>query len=203
MSEIRTITLDDVEVYLDARTAVQWELVKRVIPKGFMCVELAEDKCRIKVGDGVLTYADLPYVGCGIDTAELDQILSDYYTKTGTDNAISAAIQALGTLFRFKGRVDTVGDLPADGNQQGDVYLVGTEGASDFAEYYWSGTMWDYMGKTADVDLTNYYTKSEVDSLLGDKAAESDMVDIKSRLSAIEDDYIKSEDKLILNCHLS
>lgn len=203
MADIRTITLNDVEVYLDSRTAVQWGLVKRIIPKGFMCVELAENKCRLKVGDGTLTYAELPYVGGDIDTAELEQILSDYYTKSETDNAISAAIQALGTLFKFKGRVDTAADLPASDNEQGDVYLVGAADASEFEEYYWSGTMWDYMGKTGSVDLSDYYKKSEVDSLLNNKANESDMADIKTRVSNIEGDYIKSTDKLILNCSLS
>ena len=203
MADVRTIILNDVEIYLDSRTAVQWGLVKNVIPKGFMCVELAENKCRLKVGDGVLTYAELPYVGGDIDTDKLEQILSDYYTKSETDDAISAAVQALGTLFRFKGRVDSVADLPASDNQQGDVYLVGAADASEFQEYYWTGTLWDYMGKTGSVDLSNYYTKTEVDSLLNNKANESDMTDIKTRVSAIEGDYIKSTDKLILNCSLS
>lgn len=203
MADVRTIILNDVEIYLDSRTAVQWGLVKNVIPKGFMCVELSEDKCRLKVGDGVLTYAELPYVGGDIYTDKLEQILSDYYTKSETDDAISAAVQALGTLFRFKGRVDSVADLPASDNEQGDVYLVGAADAAEFEEHYWTGTLWDYMGKTGSVDLSNYYTKSETDSLLTKKANQTDMTDIKTRVSAIEGDYIKSTDKLILNCSLS
>lgn len=192
-----TVTMNGIEVYLDTRTTVAWTALSRVLPKGYPCAELTDDgKCKLKIGDGVLPFASLPYVGGDID-------LSAYYTKTETDTAISEAISSLGTLFKFKGRVDTVENLPADGNQQGDVYLVGTADAAEFQEYYWTGTLWDYMGKTGNVDLSEYYKKTEVDSLLNNKANESDMTDIKARVSAIEGDYIKSTDKLILNCAIS
>lgn len=182
-----TVTMNGIEIYLDTRTTAEWSGVTRAIPKGYTCVELTIDgKCKLKVGDGVLTYAELPYVGGDID-------LTSYYTKSETDTAISEAISSLGTLFKFKGRIDTVGDLPSDGNQQGDVYLVGAADASEFAEYYWTGTMFDYMGKTGSVDLSNYYTKSEVDGLMGG---------LEDRVTAIEGDYIKSTDKLILNCSI-
>ena len=130
MADPRTITMNGVEIYLDTRTTAQWATVVRVIPKGFVCVELTTDgKCKMKCGDGVQAFADLPYIGGDLD-------MTDYYTKTETDNAVSEAIGNLGTLFRFKGRVDTVNDLPASDNQQGDVYLVGAEGAGEFAEQY-------------------------------------------------------------------
>ena len=221
MADTRTITMNGVEIYLDTRTTAQWATVSRVIPKGFVCVELTTDgKCKMKCGDGVQTFADLPYIGGDLD-------MTDYYTKTETDNAISEAIGNLGTLFRFKGRVDTVGDLPASDNQQGDVYLVGAEDAGEFAEYYWTGTFFDYMGKTTSISLTEYYKKSEVDNLLDgqvDKvegkglSTEDFTTELKNRLNslenyddtaltarvtAIEGDYIKSTDKLILNCSIT
>ena len=232
MADTRTITMNGIEIYLDTRTTAQWGTVSRVIPKGFVCVELTTDgKCKMKCGDGVQTFADLPYVGGDLDMTEINNAittaLTDYYTKTETDEAISEAIGNLGTLFRFKGRVDTVNDLPASDNQQGDVYLVGAEGASEFAEYYWTGTFFDYMGKTTSVDLTEYYKKSEVDNLLNGKvdkvegkglSTEDFTTELKnkldglknyddtaltSRVSAIEGDYIKSTDKLILNCSIT
>ena len=221
MADTRTITMNGIEIYLDTSTTAQWGTVSRVIPKGFVCVELTTDgKCKMKCGDGVQTFADLPYIGGDLD-------MTDYYTKTETDNAISEAIGNLGTLFRFKGRVDTVNDLPASDNQQGDVYLVGAEGANEFAEYYWTGTFFDYMGKTTSVDLTDYYKKSEVDNLLNNKvdkvegkglSTEDFTTELKNRLNslenyddtvltervaAIENDYIKSTDKLILNCSIT
>ena len=232
MAETRTTTMNGVEIYLDTRTTAQWATVVRVIPKGFVCVELTTDnKCKMKCGDGVQTFADLPYVGGDLDMTEINEAittaLTDYYTKTETDNAISEAIGNLGTLFRFKGRVDTVNDLPASDNQQGDVYLVGAEGANEFAEYYWTGTFFDYMGKTTSIDLTDYYKKTDVDNLLNGKvdkvegkglSTEDFTTELKNRLNslenyddtaltarvaAIEGDYIKSTDKLILNCSIT
>lgn len=232
MADTRIITMNGIEIYLDTRTTVQWATVSRVIPKGFVCVELTTDgKCKMKCGDGVLTYTDLPYVGGDLDMIQINNAIStaltDYYTKTETDTAISEAIGNLGTLFRFKGRVDTVNDLPASDNQQGDVYLVGAEDAGEFSEYYWTGTYFDFMGKTTSVDLTDYYKKSDVDGLLNNKVDKVDgkglstedfTTELKNRLnslenyddtaltarvSAIEDDYIKSTDKLILNCSIT
>ena len=232
MADTRTITMNGIEIYLDTRTTTQWATVSRVIPKGFVCVELTTDgKCKMKCGDGVLSFADLPYVGGDLDMTQINEAittaLTDYYTKTETDTAISQAISNLGTLFRFKGRVDTVDNLPASDNQQGDVYLVGAEGANEFAEYYWTGTFFDYMGKTTSVDLTDYYKKSEVDNLLNNKvdkvegkrlSTEDFTTELKNKLdglenyddtaltervAAIESDYIKSTDKLILNCSIT
>ena len=232
MADTRTITMNGIEIYLDTRTTTQWATVSRVIPKGFVCVELTTDgKCKMKCGDGVLSFADLPSVGGDLDMTQINEAittaLTDYYTKTETDTAISQAISNLGTLFRFKGRVDTVDNLPASDNQQGDVYLVGAEGANEFAEYYWTGTFFDYMGKTTSVDLTDYYKKSEVDNLLNNKvdkvegkglSTEDFTTELKNKLdglenyddtaltervAAIESDYIKSTDKLILNCSIT
>ena len=232
MADTRTITMNGIEIYLDTRTTAQWGTVSRVIPKGFVCVELTTNgKCKMKCGDGVLTYADLPYVGGDLDMTEINNAittaLANYYTKTETDTAISKAISNIGTLFRFKGRVETVNDLPASDNQQGDVYLVGAESASEFTEYYWTGTFFDYMGKTTSVDLTDYYKKSDVDNLLNNKVDKVegkglstedfttelknrlnslenyDDTALKGRITAIENDYIKSTDKLILNCSIT
>lgn len=160
------------EIYLDSRTEEQWSAVTRIIPKGFACVELGKNSMKIKIGDGVKTYSQLPYLGG--DTTE-------YYTKSEVDSAIGTAISGLGNLFTFKGRVDNVEALPSGANT-GDVYLVGTDVASAFQEYYWTGTSWDYMGKTSEIDLTDYYTKTETDALLND--------------------CVKKSEKLILNCVL-
>lgn len=232
MADTRTITMNGVEIYLDTRTTAQWATVVRVIPKGFVCVELTTDnKCKMKCGDGVQTFADLPYIGGDLDMTAINNAittaLTNYYTKTETDNAISEAIGNLGTLFRFKGRVDTVNDLPASDNQQGDVYLVGAEDAPEYQEYYWTGTFFDYMGKTTSISLIDYYKKSEVDNLLNNKvdkiegkglSTEDFTTELKNRLNslenyddtaltarvaAIEGDYIKSTDKLILNCSIT
>lgn len=166
-------TMNNVEIYLDTRTAAQWGQVTRVIPKGFVCVELGETSAKLKVGDGASTYAQLPYIGGD---------MTQYYTKSEVDAAISTAITQIGNIFTLKGRVDNVENLPTENVKAGDVYLVGAESDAEFQEYYWTGTAWDYMGKTTAVDLSGYYTKTEIDAIL--------------------EDYVKTSDRLVLDCTL-
>ena len=222
-----TETMNSVQVLHDVRTTEQWAAVgTKVIPKGYLTIEITTTgQPKAKVGNGSDTWAALPYL-----TAETD--LSDYATKDYVDTGISSAISALGTVFVVKGRVDSVDALPNTDNKSGDVYLVGTQDANNFAEYYWTGTFWDFMGQTTEIDLSNYYTKdvtyskTEVDNLLTAKvdkvegkglSTEDFTTELKNRLNslknyddtaltqrvaAIEADYIKSTDTLVLNCSI-
>jgi hypothetical protein len=64
----------------------------------------------------------------------------------------------------IKGRVDTVADLPTEA-EIGWFYFVGLESASSYKEYCYSETGWEYIGLSEEgVDLSNYYTKAQVDS---------------------------------------
>lgn len=162
--------LNDIKIYLDTRTSEQWATETRAIPKGYMCVELAENATLLKVGDGVNTFVDLPYTGAVIN---VDQLVKD---------AVAEELKKLGTIFDIKGTVSSVSELPSENNEKGDVYLVGGEDDEDLLEFYWTGSKWDYLGSAAKVDLSNYYTRTEVDGLL--------------------EDCIKSGDTLILNCTL-
>ena len=222
-----TETMNSVQVLHDVRTTEQWAAIgTKVIPKGYLTIEITTTgQPKAKVGNGSDTWAALPYL-----TAETD--LSDYATKDYVDTGISSAISALGTVFVVKGRVDSVDALPNTDNKSGDVYLVGTQDADNFAEYYWTGTLWDFMGQTTEIDLSNYYTKdvtyskTEVDNLLAAKvnnvegkglSTEDFTTELKNRLNslknyddtaltgrvaAIEADYIKSTDTLVLNCSI-
>lgn len=225
------VILNNVEIYLDARTESQWNSMSdKVIPKGFPCVVLSSNKTFLKIGDGTSTFESLPIIGfidsTQIDT-EIEKYLSDYYTSEQTDLAISEAISSLGTVFNLKGRVDSVSDLPSTNNKSGDVYLVGKENSDEFYEYYWTSDTWDYMGITSEIDLSNYYNKTEVNNLLNNKvdAIEGkglstndfstveknklnslenyDDSELKARISELETNSIKATDKLILNCCLS
>lgn len=220
-------TMNSVQVLHDVRTTEQWTAVgTTVIPKGYLTIELTTTgQPKAKVGNGTDTWAALPYL-----TAETD--LSSYATKDYVDTGISSAISALGTVFTVKGRVDSVDVLPNTDNKSGDVYLVGAEDADNFAEYYWTGTLWDFMGQTTTVDLSNYYTKdatynkTEVDNLLAAKvdkvegkglSTEDFTTELKTKLEGLENyddtalvqrvedieaDYIKSTDTLVLNCSI-
>ena len=108
---------------------------------------------------------------------------ADYHpaTKKYTDDSISA----LGALFTLKGRVDTFGDLPTTGNKAGHVWLVGLVTDLDMTEYvYTSGGTWEKLGTVATVDLSNYYTKAQVDQLFSD-FINNDLPDIIGEYEAI------------------
>lgn len=80
--------------------------------------------------------------------------ISDVYTKEEIDNK-------LGSVFRYKGNVESISDLPASGNSTGDTYNVNATGAN----YAWSGSAWDKLSET--IDLSIYSLKSEAITSLG------------------------------------
>lgn len=82
--------------------------------------------------------------------------ITDAYTKTEIDGKVSG-------VFHYKGTKATVAQLPSSGNEVGDVWHV----TADNGEYAWDGTTWQELGST--VDLSSYYTKTETDTLLGNK----------------------------------
>ena len=81
---------------------------------------------------------------------------STYATKTELS-------QQVASVYKVKGSVANESALPKEGNTTGDVYNVETDGMN----YVWDGTQWDKLGGT--VDLSNYYTKSQVNTELGKK----------------------------------
>lgn len=73
---------------------------------------------------------------------------------------------SLGSVYKFKGSVNTFDDLPTAGNEVGDVYnVIDTD-----ANYAWDSEKWDILGSV--VDLSLYYTKAEVDGLVPTKTSE-------------------------------
>lgn len=70
-------------------------------------------------------------------------------------STVADAIQRLdnlGTVMTYKGSVATYADLPAIGNQIGDVWNVIDSGEN----YAWTGSAWDQLGSV--VDLSPYLT---------------------------------------------
>ena len=76
----------------------------------------------------------------------------------------------------IKGRVDTVNDLPTEA-VVGWFYFVGLESASSYEEYCYSENGWEYIGLSQEgVDLSNYYTKEQVDTTVNAlKAADTSL----------------------------
>lgn len=84
--------------------------------------------------------------------------LSNYYNKVEIDEMLSD-IEGLELVL-----VDT---LPATG-QSGKIYLLKIEGSTNREEYLWVNNQWELIGDTS-VDLSNYYNKTEVNTLLNNK----------------------------------
>jgi hypothetical protein len=94
--------------------------------------------------------------------------LTNYYSKsqTYTQSEVDALISAIVTL-----NVLVVQTLPTQDISTTTIYLVPkqTTGTNDvYDEYIYINNAWERIGDTT-IDLSNYYTKSQVDSLLADK----------------------------------
>lgn len=53
--------------------------------------------------------------------------------------AVESALSDIEPGFAFKGVVAVVSDLPASGNESGDLWIVTEDGN---AQYVWTGTRW-------------------------------------------------------------
>ena len=87
--------------------------------------------------------------------------LSDYYTK----DQIDAIVAALDTLS-----LEPVDELPTQDISTTTIYLLETETPGTYEQYLYLNDTWVLLGST-DVDLSNYYNKSQVDTLLLTKQA--------------------------------
>lgn len=159
-----------VKVLHVTKTTAEWAAESTVITKGLLCIEFTTDGgTKAKVGDGVNQYKNLPYLSDGSFN------ISNYYTSDETDTAISDALAALGNVVRIKGVKSSVSELPATGNEVGDIWFVGTSGSTtdDFVEYVWTESSgWEYLGKVqTEVDLSPYAKKEEDVKPLADKLA--------------------------------
>lgn len=127
-----------------------------------------------------------------------------------TDAALSAAQgKALKTLvddlrasvaaaLDYKGTKDTYEDLPSEDNKKGDVWNVAAAHGSTPAgtNYAWDGTQWDPLGGT--VDLSGYYTKSQVDSAISTAKSELEAADtaLEGQITTVTNQLTNKVDKV-------
>lgn len=73
---------------------------------------------------------------------------------------------SLASVYNYKGSVASFEALPTENVAVGDTYNVVAANGNIPAgtNYSWNGTEWDALGGT--VDLSGYYTKTEVDALV-------------------------------------
>lgn len=148
------------------KTTAEWAAYGKVLPKQVLCFEDAGATIKMKLGDGTHKWNETPYVGTEVD-------FSNFYNKTEIETLVDNAVSNIGNIMKVVGVIESQADLPPSGESIGDVYLIkDTSAANDvFKQYIWTnGGTWDYVGSTA-VDMSNYYSKSEVDEMLAKKVA--------------------------------
>lgn len=127
-----------------------------------------------------------------------------------TDAALSAAQgKALKTLvdelkasvaaaLDYKGTKDTYDALPTEGNKKGDVWnVVAAHGTTPAGtNYAWDGTQWDPLGGT--VDLSGYYTKTQVDDAISTAKTELEAADtaLEGQITTVTNQLNNKVDKV-------
>ena len=79
-----------------------------------------------------------------------------YQTSAQVQSAINSAVS---TVYKYKGSVAAVSNLPTSGNTTGDVWNVTATGMN----YVWTGTAWDALGSELKVEAI---TNSEIDTIV-------------------------------------
>lgn len=105
----------------------------------------------------------------------IDTMFSNYYTKIQVDGLISIVDNKFTNYYtkaEVNNLVETVGsfrvvivdELP-DMGQEGIIYLIQrtTSTENDYDEYIWV-SQWELIGQISNLDLDNYYTKTESDA---------------------------------------
>lgn len=118
---------------------------------------------------------------------------SGYQNALQVNALIKTAINNLGSILIFKGVVSNYAHLPSSGDN-GDVYQViddsdapNPHGRS--SEYYWTGSKWDYFSSEHKVDLSDYFTKAQIEALLKTKVTSSTIQQIRFNSQNQEFEY--------------
>lgn len=139
----------EVKIALKNKTTEQWAADKDVQTKGSACVEFTADgKTKLKIGDGVNTFANLPYVGG--DELTLSSIIAALgftpadSAKIGVANGIASLDDGgkvpADQLPSFVDDVVEVANISAapETGESGKIYVAVDTGKC----YRWSGTMY-------------------------------------------------------------
>ena len=142
----------DLEVKSNKTTAISSSSTDSQYPSAKAVYDAVKDKANssdIPTSTGDLTNNSGFQTSTEVANA-IASALANYALKTYVDNAIAG----LGKVFRIKGSVATVSDLPISNNTIGDVYYV----AAKQSGYIWikinNTEQWEQLGET--IDLSNY-----------------------------------------------
>lgn len=88
--------------------------------------------------------------------------------------------EGLSDLFNTMGwGYEIVDELPSTG-EAGIIYLIYDETTGTYTEYLWltQEQVWEELGSVGDIDLGNYYNKSQIDTMMAGKASTSDLATV-------------------------
>lgn len=118
----------------------------------------------IKVNGSPLVPDGSKAVNISVPT-KVSQLTNDsgYQTAANVEQTLTSKNYAtksdISSVYKYKGSVETYGELPQSEQQIGDVYNVETADSSHGVKagdnVAWNGTAWDVLSGT--VDLSNYY----------------------------------------------
>ena len=132
----------------------------------------------IQTTDGLSVTAN---AGSGSDFIDRELVSKSYVSQYQTQAQVEALI--LDELSRFdKLDYKIVQTLPATGTA-GVRYLVKHATEDRYEEYIYINGTWYDIGATNEVNLNDYYTKTEADLLLADKADTADIPTLTSELT--------------------
>lgn len=91
--------------------------------------------------------------------ANINHTHSEYLTEDDVSNTYAKKTD-IANVYIYKGSLASFSALPASGLNAGDVYNVEDTGKN----YAWTGTEWDDLGGSFDVDIQSI-TTAEIDSI--------------------------------------
>ncbi len=160
------------KIQLRNDTAAKWAEINPVLLKGEIGIEI--DTRQFKIGDGTETWSNLSYANI--------TDLSNYFTQEQTRSYVLTQINsAVSSVFKYKGSLDSISDLPTSDVLTGYVYNIKTEFTTtdNFTEgagykygagtnvVYGQNSKWDVLAGL--VDLSPYATTSALNSGLANK----------------------------------
>ena len=96
--------------------------------------------------------------GLSIPTKTSDLTNDSGFLTAHQDLSAYALKSDLASMYKYKGSVATVANLPSTGNTTGDVYNVESTGMN----YAWNGSAWDALGESVQITAI---TNAELDTI--------------------------------------